>query len=179
MRESTIARNYAEALFEAGEQVGESERYADLLDALAGAIEAEPQIRAVLESPRVPKDTKHTLLTRALEDQAPERLIKFLGAVIRRGRQGILPAIAREFHALVDIKFNRVHAGVTLAREPDRRLQQAARTKLGEVFEKEVIAHYRTDPSILGGVVVRMGDRIMDGSLRRRLVALKQQLLRG
>ncbi len=177
MREPTIARNYAAALFAAGEASGDTERFAHLMEGLAGAIEADVRIRVVLESPRVSKPQKVEILSAALRRHAPERFLRFLAAVVRRGRQGILPAIGREYLALVDAKFNRVHAGVTFARETDRTLQAAVRAKLGEVLGKEVIPHFRTDPSILGGLIVRVGDRIMDGSLRRRMVALRQKLL--
>lgn len=177
MREPTIARNYAEALFETGERSEETERFADLIEALAGAMEADERIRAALESPRVPKPAKIELLRRALARHAPERFLRFLGAVIRRGRQGIFPAIARQYLALVDRKFNRVHAGVVLAREPDAALQRTVRERLGELLHKEVIAHFRTDPAILGGLIVRVEDRIMDGSLRRRMATLRRMML--
>ena len=76
---------------------------------------------------RVPKATKEEVLSRALKQHAPEQFLKFLAAVVKRGRQGIFPAISKEYLALVDKKFNRVHAGVTLAREPDlQRLRPAA-----------------------------------------------------
>ncbi|MCH7777063.1 MAG: F0F1 ATP synthase subunit delta, partial [Gemmatimonadetes bacterium] len=58
MRDSTIARNYAEALFQLGERTGESELFGDLIEGVGGAIEADETIRVVLESPRVTKDTK-------------------------------------------------------------------------------------------------------------------------
>jgi len=177
LRERTIARNYAEALFQAGEHAGETERYADLIEALAGAIRCDDHIREVLVSPRVPKPTKHQILTRALSRYAPERFIKFLGAVVKRGRQGIIVAISEEYLSLVDTKHNRIHAGVVLAREPDVEFQELIRRKLSEVFGKEVIAHYRADPEILGGLIVRIGDRIMDGSVRRRMTSLRRQLL--
>lgn len=179
MREPTIARNYAAALFELGERLGETERFADLMSALAAAIEREPVIRVALESPRVPRTTKQRVLERSLEGYAPRQFVRFLAAVIKRGRQHLLPAIDAEYMALVDEKFNRVHAGVTLARVPDETLKQVVRAKLSEVIGKEVIPHFRTDPAILGGLILRIGDRIMDGSLRRRMVALKRQLLRA
>jgi F-type H+-transporting ATPase subunit delta len=135
------------------------------------------QIRQVLDSPRVPKALKTDILARALEDLAPDRFVRFLGAVIRRGRQGILVAICQEYLDLVDQKFNRVHAGVTLAREPDQSMQEVVRRRLGEIVGKEVIPHFRTDPHILGGLIVRVGDRIMDGSLRRRMATLRRTLL--
>lgn len=177
MREPTIARNYAEALFELGEKHGETERYADLMDALADVLRAEPQVQVVLDSPRVPKTQKSEILAKALSDLAPERFVRFLAAVIRRGRQGMLDAIARQYLARVDRKFNRIHAGVTLAREPDDALRNAVRNKLSEVVGMEVIPHYRTDPEILGGLIVRVGDRIMDGSLRRKMVTLRRRML--
>ncbi len=178
MREPTIARNYAQALFELGERSGDTERFADLTEALAGAITALPAVRMALESPRVPKPKKQEILRNALDDYAPEPYLRFLDAVVKRGRQGLLPAIAREYLALVDEKFNRVHAGITLAREPDKALQKLIRTRLSEVIGKDVIPHYRTDPAILGGLVLRLGDRIIDGSLRRKMKSLRRQLLR-
>lgn len=179
MREPTIARNYAEALFVLGERTGETERFQDFMDGLAQAMATEPNIRVVLESPRVPKATKQALFREALRDRAPEGFVRFLSAVVKRGRQSLLPVIAQQYGGLVDEKFNRVHAGVTVAREPDRQLQEMIHRRLSEVMGKEVIPHFRTDPSILGGLIVRVGDRIMDGSLRRRMMVLKQRMLSG
>lgn len=177
MREPTIARNYAQALFELGERRGETAAYTDLMEALADVIRTEERVRLMLESPRVPKAQKITILERALEDLAPDGLQRFLGAVIKRHRQGMLPAIADEYHRLVDHKMGRVHAHVTLVRDPDKSLEQIVRRRLDEVLSKEVIPHFRSDPAILGGVIVRVGDRIYDGSIRRRMVALKRQML--
>ena len=177
MRDPTIARNYADALFEAGEQLDQTERFADLMEGLATAMITEPVIRVALESPRVPKPTKQRLLEQALREYAPPQFVRFLGAVIKRGRQELLPIISDEYTALVDEKFNRLRAGVTLARKPDQALQETVRTRLSEATGKEIIPHFRTDPSILGGVVLRIGDRIIDGSLRRQMLTLKRQLL--
>lgn len=177
MRAPTIARNYAAALFELGERTGDTERYADLIEAVAGAVEADDRIKLVLESPRVPKSRKGELLAAALEGRAPQQFVRFLQAVVRRGRQGVLSGIAREYLALVDIKFNRVHASVVTAREPDQALQNEIKRRLGDVLSKEVLAHFRTDPAILGGVIVRVGDRVMDGSLRRKMVRLRRRML--
>ena len=177
MRERTIARNYADALFQAGERSGQTERYADLIEALAGAIQSDETIRQVLESPRVPKPTKQRILTRAFEGRTTHQFIKFLAAVVKRGREGILVAISEQYLSLVDEKFNRVHASVVLAREPDPALQQFVKQRLSDAIGKEVIPHFRVDLEILGGLIVRIGDRVMDGSLRRRMVSLRRQLL--
>jgi F-type H+-transporting ATPase subunit delta len=177
VREPTIARNYALALFELGEKLDATDRFADLMAGLASAIETDATISVVLESPRVPKQTKERILNQALRGLAPEAFLRFLAAVVKRGRQGLLPLIQHEYGDLVDAKYNRIHAGVTLAREPDEQLQAAVAAKLGEVTGKEVIPHFRIDPAILGGVILRMDDRLIDGSLRRRMARLRHQLL--
>lgn len=177
MREPTIARNYARALFEAGERSGDTERFAALLEAVAGAIEGDDRIRVALDSPRVPKALKQRVLHQALSPRAPETFIRFLGAVVKRGRQSIVGAINQEYHGLLDLKLNRVHAGVVLARKPDKRLLSAIQRGLSAGLGKDVIPHVREDPKILGGIVVRIGDRVMDGSLRRKMMQLRTQML--
>jgi F-type H+-transporting ATPase subunit delta len=169
----TIARNYAEALFAAGDTFGE------VLDAVAGAIQADERIAAALESPRVAKAAKARILERALQGEAPPEFVRFLQAVVRRGRQGLLAEIAQEYQVLLDEKLNRVHAGVTLADEPDARTQKQVVERLTQALGREVRAYFRSDPRILGGVVVRVGDRIFDGSVRRRLTAIQRRMLTG
>ena len=173
MKSITVARNYAEALFAAGAKFG------DLLDSVAGAIQADPRIAAVLESPRVSKVAKSQILERALKGEAPPEFVRFLQAVVRRGRQSLLAEIAQAYQVLLDEKLNRVHAGVTLAEEADARMQKQVVERLTKALGREVRAYFRSDPRIIGGVVVRVGDRIFDGSVRRRLTALQRRMLTG
>jgi F-type H+-transporting ATPase subunit delta len=142
-------------------------------------VQADERISMVLESPRVSKDAKSKLLERALKKEAPREFVRFLQAVVRRGRQGLLAEIAQEYQVLLDEKLNRVHAGVTLADEPDARMQKQVVERLTKALGREVRAYFRSDPKILGGVVVRVGDRIFDGSVRRRLTALQRRMLTG
>ena len=176
MRTETIARNYAEALFELGERSGQAERYADLLDAVAAAIEATPKVQAVLMSPRVPKSEKARFLGQALR-VAPREFVLWLQALVKRGRQGILRDIATEYVALLDTKLKRIRASVTLVRNPDEKLKRIIEENLSRQLEKQVIAAYLIDPEILGGAIVRVGDRVLDGSVRRRMTKLRRQLL--
>ena len=181
MNGSVVARNYAEALLLAAAAQGteDVERYGRLLDAVAGAVQADERIAVALESPRVAKATKAELLARALEDVAPPQFVRFLQAVVRRGRQGLIGQMSQEYQGLVDVKLNRVHAGVTLVEEPDDRLEQQIVARLTEAIGKDVRAHFRADRSILGGVIVRVGDRIFDGSVRRKLATLRRRMLTG
>ena len=181
MKSTTVARNYAEALFLAAEAGGGDavEEFGRLLDAVAGAVQADERIAVALESPRVAKATKAALLERALGGLAAPEFVRFLQAVVRRGRQGLLAEMAQQYDGLVDLKLNRVHAGVTLVQEPDARLEQQIVERLTAALGKDVRAHFRADRGILGGVVVRVGDRILDGSVRRKLAALRRRMLTG
>lgn len=181
MKSTTIARNYAEALFLAGEQEGgdTAARFGELIDAVAGAIASDERIAVALDSPRVAKATKAKLLADALSDVAPAEFVRFLQAVVRRSRQGLLPEIAQAYQGLLDVKLNRVHAGVTLASEPDGRLEKQISERLAKVLGKDVRAHFRADQGILGGIMVRVGDRVFDGSLRRRVAMLRHRMLAG
>ncbi|MGH7579634.1 MAG: ATP synthase F1 subunit delta [Gemmatimonadales bacterium] len=178
MRATTIARNYAEALFEIGESAGQTDRFAELIDAVAGAVETTPEVQAVLMSPRVPKAEKVRLLGAALEG-APRGFVLFLQALVKRGRQQVLREIAAEYQTLLDLKHNRVRAGVTLARPADASLQRDIKAALSRQLGKEVLAAFHVDPEILGGTVIRIGERIHDGSVRRRMTKLRRHLLSG
>jgi F-type H+-transporting ATPase subunit delta len=97
---------------------------------------------------------------------------------VKRGRQGILREVASEYLALVDEKMNRVRASVTLARQPDDKLRKTIEENLGRQLDKQVIATYLVEPDILGGAIIRVGDRVLDGSVRRRMTKLRRQLLK-
>lgn len=177
MRETTVARNYAEALFELGERHGQREAFASAVDELAGLLDREPRVRAFLESPKVETEDKKRVLRRALEDRVPPLFLNFLMVVLDKRRQRLIREIAQEYHALLDERLGRMHVQVTLAREPDERFEQEIATDLSRILGRQVIPHVQVDPQILGGIVVRYGDRVLDGSLRRRLVSLRRRLV--
>ena len=179
MKQSLVARNYAEALLATAEKAKAVERFGELLDALAGAIASDPTLKAVLMSPRVPKAAKQQLLAHALKTLAPEPFVRFLQAVVQRGRQGLLGSMGEAYQELADQYFNRVHALVATAHAPDAALTKVITERLTKAMGKTVVAHFRTEPALLGGVVVRIGDRAFDGSVRRRVLVLKQRMLRA
>jgi F-type H+-transporting ATPase subunit delta len=177
VRSGTVARNYAEALLATARRHDLVERCGDLMDTVAGVVAADPKLHGVFESPRVPKALKKQLVERALKHVAPPQFIRFLQAIVQRGRQGLLSEIAQEYEQLVDRHLNRVHALVSTARPVDDELARTISRRLAEVFTQTVLPHFRTEPALLGGIVVRVGDRVFDGSLRRKLKLLRNRML--
>jgi F-type H+-transporting ATPase subunit delta len=179
MSAHVVARNYAEALLAIADRAGGDavERFGALLDAVAGALEADTRVLAVMMSPRVTKAAKRDVLAAALRGAAPEAFIRFLGAIVQRGRQGLLRAISSAYQELVDVKLNRVHAGVVTAHPVDAALARDIQVRLEHAVGKTVVPHFDTDARLLGGIIVRIGDRVFDGSLRRRMRLLRHRLL--
>jgi F-type H+-transporting ATPase subunit delta len=105
-------------------------------------------------------------------------LLRFLLVVVDKRRQRMLREIAGAYGDLVDELHGQVRARITLADTPDARLRQEVIASLERRLGKRVIPTWETDPEMIGGVVVRVGDRILDGSMRRRIASLKRQLLR-
>jgi len=176
VRSVSIAANYAEALFSLGERSQQTELYAGLIAAVSSAIQDLPLAQAVMLSPKVTKAAKGEILARALP-QAPREFVLFLQAVVKRSRQNLFPEIALAYRGLVDTKFNRVRATVSMARTPDDGLKQALTSALAAVVGKEVLAEFLLDADLLGGVLVRIDDRGYDGTVRRRMTRLRRQLL--
>jgi F-type H+-transporting ATPase subunit delta len=175
-RHSVVARNYAEALLALARKAGDVPGWGRMMQEVADAMANDAQLRAFLESPRVPADRKNAALGRAFQDRYPRLLVRFLQTMITKGRQRQIGAVAREYAALVDEAEGRVHAQVTLAQAPSDADRAAIAATLSRRLGKQVVPHVSVRPEILGGVIVRVGDRVMDGSVRRRLGRLRHQL---
>lgn len=177
MRDSTIARNYAEVLLELARRAEDLHGWGAILEGIADAMRRDATLRAFLETPRVDTATKNAVLRKALTDRAPAKFVRFVESVVTHRRQMLIPDIAVEYLDLVDMAENRMHANVTVAREADAKSSAVIADRLSRLFQKEVVPHVTVDPRIIGGVVVRVGDTVMDGSVRRKLGVLRRQML--
>ena len=179
MRDTTIARNYAQALLALARKAGDTTAWGTMITDVADAMERDPQLRRFLESPRVDVAKKNEILGKAFQDRMPRLFVRFLQALVKNRRQLLIPEIAIAYRDLLDEVEGRVHAHVTLAQQPTDAETAAIAAQLGKTLGKTVVPHVAVNPAILGGVVVRVGDRVMDGSIRKRLATLRHQLIYG
>ena len=179
MRPSVVARNYAETLLALARRSGDGavDAFDSAIADVAGVLEREPRIRAFLETPRVDAEAKKKALRASFGGRIPEPVLRFLLVVVDKRRQGILREIAVAFHDLVDQIHGRVRARITLAEPPDDALRVEIVRALEQRLGKRVLPSWETDRDMVGGVVVRVGDQILDGSVRSRLAALHRRLL--
>ena len=177
MRETTIARNYAEALLALARKAGDLPAWGRMIDDVAAAMERDERLRNFLEAPQISADQKNAVLSKAFEDRAPRLFLRYLQRLVTNRRQMLIPAIANEYRDLVDEVEGRIHAEVTLARAVDDEQRASIARQLTQKFGRPVVPQVRVNPNILGGIIVRVGDRVMDGSVRRRLGILRSRML--
>ena len=177
MREPTIAKNYAETLLELAQRAGDLRGWGEMLDQVSDAMETDRRLRTFLESPRVSAQRKNEILQKAYGAQLPRNFLRFLQALVSHRRQMLIPVIAHTYHDLVDQVEGRVHASVTVARPADDSDRDVLTKQLSRMLGKEVVPHFHVNSSILGGVIVRVGDTVLDGSVRRRLATLRTKML--
>ena len=178
MRDATIGRNYAETLMELARRAGGDLRgWGAMLQEVASGMERDGKLRRFLDSPRVNATQKSAIIGKAFGATLPRSMVRFLQALVMHRRQMLIPQIALEYHTLVDEVEGRVHAHVTVARETSAADQAMIAKQLGRVMGKEIVPHVTVNPEILGGVIVKVGDRVIDGSVRRRLQILRTKLV--
>jgi F-type H+-transporting ATPase subunit delta len=179
MSDESVSRNYAETLLALAKKANATDEWAALIHALANAVEQDGTLRRFLAAPQVSAADKNAVLGKGLAGRAPPMFVKFLQKLVSNRRQMLIPEVATEYGNLVDAAAGRVHARVTVARASSEEEQLAIAVQLSKALGKTVVPHVVVNPAILGGVVVRVGDTVMDGSVRRRLGALRNAMVSG
>lgn len=180
MRAELIARNYAETLLDLADRNGgppAMDQFAAALDEVAGLVQGDPRVRQFLETPRVTAAEKKKALRSALAGRAPELFLRFVSVLVDKRRQTLLPEIAEAFRGLVDERMGRVRVQVAISHLPDEALQDEIGNALARRLGRTVIPTFTVDPELLGGMVVRVGDEILDGSVRSSAARLRRAMM--
>lgn len=177
MRDASIARNYAEALLALATKAKDQAGFGVLISALGDAVSGDRTLQNFLAAPQVSAAEKNSVLGKALEGKAPRSFVLFVQKLVLNRRQTLIPQVATEYHSMLDAAEGRVHARVTVARPYDAAGTAALAAALSKALNKTVVPHVTVDAGILGGVVVRVGDTVMDGSMKRKLGKLRTALV--
>jgi F-type H+-transporting ATPase subunit delta len=174
----STARRYAEAALSLADRDGSLGDWVAALESASARL-AEAQVVRVLADPAIAFDDRRRVTEAMLGESVtgdPRNLVLLL---VRRGRIELLPRVAAELRRLWEQRQGIVHAVVTSAAPLSEAERDAVRDKLAAMTGDTVEIETRVDPSLLGGVLVRMGDRLIDGSVRGRLERLRTRLASG
>ncbi len=174
----TIAKRYAQAVYDIGVETDALTAITEQIRDFADTYAASPELRAALSNPLVPDETREAVLQEVGQrmgiSQVTQNTIRLLA---RRRRLVILPALSQSLQRLSDARQGVLRAHVTSAKPLSEDLSRDLQSKMEQATGKKIIVSQEVDESLIAGIVTRIGDTIIDGSLRTRLLDLKSQLL--
>jgi F-type H+-transporting ATPase subunit delta len=177
-RRGSAARRYAEAAFQLAERDGALDRWGDDLRR-AAEIASDEQIARIVGSPMVPLTERQDLVERLLARRLAKPAMNLVRILVQRGNLELVPAIAAEYQRLLNRQRGIVEALVTSATPLTPDEDRAIRDRVAQLTGTTVDVQTAVDPELIGGLTVRIGDRLIDASVRGRLARLREQLLAG
>ncbi len=174
-RRQQIGTVYAKALLGATEKLGQSDLALEELQSLVeDVVDRLPSFREALQSPRIAADEKIAMLQRAFGGKMMPLLLNFLKVLARHGRLDCLRAILSEAHELYNDVHGRVEVKVRTATPITSTLREQITQRLTAMLGKQVVLKTEIDAEMLGGIVVRVGDTVLDGSVSAQLAQMRQ-----
>ena len=175
MSEEQVARVYAQALFDAAREAGVVEPARRELGDFVAALAASAPLRDVLADPQIDTGARRRVLAEVTRGGQP-LLANALQLMLERGRFSAVPELQQAYDDLAVVDEGVVEVEVTSAAELDARDREEDRRPCQEATGRRVELTRRVDPSILGGLVLRIGDVIVDGSVKARIRQLRRRL---
>jgi len=175
-----VARRYAKALFSLGVKEKAADTFGKDLEGIAGAMAASPDLLKVFKSPNFNTQEKKTVLKDVVAKMNMAPLsANFLSVLADKGRLDCVPDIQKTYSELLDEASGVVRGKLTTAMELPAGKRQDILSTLEKQSGKKLVLEFSVDPAILGGAVLRVGDKVLDASLRAQLQLLKEQIKRG
>ena len=175
--QSPLAIAYAEALLQLASEANIAESVGDELDALQEIIAGDAEFSQLLASPAISAEERGQFLHRVFDGQASTLMMHFLGLVNEKGRLNLLTSIAAAYKDLLDQQQGVIEVDVTVAHQVTNDELDSIRKKVSDALKREAVVYQYVDPSIIGGLILRVKDQLIDGSVRAQLSAIRQTLL--
>ncbi|MBA3014635.1 MAG: F0F1 ATP synthase subunit delta [Proteobacteria bacterium] len=177
MKNAILANRYAKALFSVAQEENAFDDYAKSLKEIVTAMTTYPEVKDGLTNVMYPVDVRCKVMAHIAEAQGATQIIKnFLDLVIQKKRAAFLPEIAEAFQALIDAQRNICQGTVVTAMPLSAELNEKIQATLEKITGKKVVISTKVDPAILGGIIAKVGDLVMDGSIRSQLQGLKESI---
>lgn len=177
MKNTIIARRYAKALFIVSKEEGSLDDYTRSLADFAQLYAENPEVVDVLTNPVYPMDVRSKVMEHLVKaTESSQVMSNFMNLLVHKKRAGILPDIAEQFNSLVDEDRNICQGTVISAMELTPDLQDKVQAMLEKITGKQVVLETQVDPAIIGGLIAKVGDLVLDGCLKTQLAGLKESI---
>ncbi len=171
-----VSKRYASALFEVAFEEQNYEKVKDELNFILDCFKKEPQLYQLLRSPLITTDEKKDIISNIYKDKLSVEVFNFLRVVIDKGREEHMEAMVKEYSILADGVKNKVEAVAITAVPMDKKDLLKLQQNLSESSGKNIQLQNQVDPTIIGGVLVKIGDKVIDGTVKSRLANMQEQL---
>jgi F-type H+-transporting ATPase subunit delta len=180
VRNLVIAKRYAKALFNLAKDEGQIDQYGQELDGFVQLLNSLPDLTNAIQNPLYPEGARKDVFNSIADKAGLTPIMKsFVNLLITKNRVGNLAEIKEYYSRLIDENANIARADLTAAVELDEQAIGDIARSLEKMTGKKVVVHFQQDPSLIGGLVARIGDLVLDGSIRSQLLGIKESLKRG
>lgn len=177
MRNTVLAKRYAKALFAVGKEDGSFADYAKTLNEFAELFTGMKEVADALTNPLYPEDVRRKVMEKLVTALgAPPVMVNFCKLLADKRRTAILPDIAEVYQEMVDRDNNLLRGTLVSATDIDPADRTKVKATLEKLTGKQVELTNRIDPAIIGGIVAKVGDLVLDGSIRSQLAGLKESI---
>lgn len=175
--ETATLSSYAQAILELADARGITQQVADDIESIAGLIQQDVTFGKYLADPSVSVAEREGVIDRTFGGRTDSILLAFLKLLNTRNRLGQLPGIAKAFKGLLDARSGNVNVEVTVAQTLPSNELEDVRQQLSRKLGKNALVSQKVDESIIGGIVLKIGDSLIDGSVKSQLETLKRKMI--
>ena len=180
MKNLAVARRYAKALILIGKEDGQAESYRNELEGVFGLFEKEKALELAVRNPLYVAANRRKVLETVIEKlNLSQVMSSFLMLLFDKGRIGFLKDINTYYQALADELKGVARAELISAADLSSDAVDKIRTALSNMIQKDIVLEFKQDPNLIGGIVTRIGDLVLDGSIKTQLLNMKESLKRG
>ncbi len=180
MKNLVIAKRYAKALFNLAQEQGQIEQYGQELDEFVRLFGELPDLADAIQNPLYPEATRKSVFMAVADKvQMSPIMLSFMSLLVEKKRVQNLGEIKEYYHKLIDEHANIARARIKAATPLDDQSIQNIAESLEKMTGKKIAIEFEQDPELIGGVLAQIGDLVLDGSVRRQLLNIKESLKRG
>ena len=180
MKNLAIARRYAKALLLIGKEDNQAEKYREELDLVAGLVQGDKALEQAICNPLYETQGRKQVLQAVIDRLDLSKTVKsFLMLLFDKGRFGFLASINEFYQTLADELKGVARASLVSAKTLPAETVEKIRSALSQRTGKNILLEVEQDPSLIGGIVTRIGDLVLDGSIKTQLANMRETLKRG